>query len=166
MTGRINWQTPDEPLGVSEGETLWVLLPTGQRSTGEWIDDTLQARAEENGLLDRLNQVGKFPRQRIEVVRGPNADGRVNEMFYRRGWTDGLPIVPPTTKRVDGMLRASSHSRNKVLGEAEPLKGLVTMEKVAINIIILICFFFPAIILIAIVTFNSGNFLRNSQVSV
>ena len=69
MTGRINWPTPDEPLGVSEGETLWVLLPTGQRSTGEWIDDTLRTRAEEQGLLDRLNQVGAFPRQRIEVVR-------------------------------------------------------------------------------------------------
>ena len=112
---------------------MWVLLPTGQRSTGEWIDDTLQKRAEENGLLDRLYQVGKFPRQRIEVVRGPNADGCVNEMFYRRGWTDGLPIVTPTTNRVDGMLRASGHSRNKVLGEAEPLKGLVTMEKIAAN---------------------------------
>ena len=139
MTGRINWPTPDEPLGVSEGETLWVLLPTGQRSTGEWIDDTLRTRAEEQGLLDRLNQVGAFPHQRIEVVRGPNADGVVNEMFYRRGWTDGLPIVPPTTNRVDGMLRAGGQPRNKVLGEAEPLKGVVTIEKVAINAVMAGC---------------------------
>ena len=116
-----------------------MLLPTGQRSTGEWIDDTLRTRAEEQGLLDRLNQVGAFPRQRIEVVRGPNADGVVNEMFYRRGWTDGLPIVPPTTNRVDGMLRAGGQPRNKMLGEAEPLKGVVTIEKVAINAVMAGC---------------------------
>ncbi|MBT6985012.1 MAG: hypothetical protein HN956_11740, partial [Rhodospirillaceae bacterium] len=81
---------------MSEGDALWVLLPTGQRASGEWIDDTLRARAEEQGMLDRLTQVAAFPRQRVEVVRGPNASAEVNEMFYRRGWTDGLPIVPPT----------------------------------------------------------------------
>ena len=139
MTGRINWPTPGERGGVTKGETLWVLLPTGQRSSGEWIDDTLRTRAEEQGLLDRLNQVGAFPRQRIEVVRGPNADGVVNETFYRRGWTDGLPIVPPTTNRVDGMLRVGGQPRNKVLGEAEPLRGVVTVEKVAINAVMAGC---------------------------
>ena len=28
----------------------------------------------------------------------------VNEYFYERGWTDGLPIVPPTDERVEAML--------------------------------------------------------------
>ena len=124
---------------MSEAGSLWVLLPTGQRASGEWIDDTLRARAEEQGLLDRLTQVGAFPRQRVEVVRGPNADGQVNEMFYRRGWTDGLPIVPPTTNRVDAMLRSGGRPRNNVLGEAEPLKGVVTVEKVAINAVMAGC---------------------------
>jgi hypothetical protein len=124
---------------VSGEPSLWVLLPTGQRASGEWIDDTLRARAEEQGLLDRLTQVAAFPRQRVEVVRGPDADGQVNEMFYRRGWTDGLPIVPPTTTRVDAMLRAGGLPRTQVLGEAEPLKGLVTAEKVAINAVMAGC---------------------------
>ena len=30
-------------------EALWVVLPTGQRASGEWIDDTLRRRAEESG---------------------------------------------------------------------------------------------------------------------
>ena len=124
---------------MSEGDALWVLLPTGQRASGEWIDDTLRARAEEQGMLDRLTQVAAFPRQRVEVVRGPNASAEVNEMFYRRGWTDGLPIVPPTTNRVDAMLRAGGRQRNLVLGEADPLKGVVTVEKVAINAVMAGC---------------------------
>jgi hypothetical protein len=124
---------------VSEGQSLWILLPTGQRASGEWIDDTLRDRADEQGLLDRLTQVAAFPRQRVEVVRGPNAEGQVNEMFYRRGWTDGLPIVPPTMNRVDAMLRMGGRPRNTVLGEAEPLKGVVTVEKVAINAVMAGC---------------------------
>ena len=124
---------------MSDGQSLWILLPTGQRASGEWIDDTLHSRAEEQGLLDRLTQVATFPRQRVEVVRGPKAEAGVNEMFYRRGWTDGLPIVAPTMARVDAMLRAGGRPRNMVLGEAEPLKGLVTVEKVATNAVMAGC---------------------------
>jgi hypothetical protein len=124
---------------VSGEQSLWVLLPTAQRASGEWIDDTLRARADEQGLLDRLTQVAAFPRQRVEVVRGADADGQVNEMFYRRGWTDGLPIVPPTMARVDAMVRAGGRPRNTVLGEADPLKGVVSVEKVAINAVMAGC---------------------------
>jgi len=28
----------------------------------------------------------------------------INDYFYSRGWTDGLPIVPPTEERVRAML--------------------------------------------------------------
>jgi len=124
---------------VTSDGSLWILLPTGQRASGEWIDDTLRSRAEEQGLLDRLTQVARFPRQRVEIVRGPDAERQVNEMFYRRGWTDGLPIVAPTLARVDAMLRAGGQPRNSLLGEAEPLKGLVTVEKVAINAVMAGC---------------------------
>ena len=96
---------------MSDARSRWILLPTGQRASGEWIDDTLYSRAEEQGLLDRLTQVAAFPRQRVEVVRGADAEARVNEMFYRRGWTDGLPIVAPTMARVDAMLRAGGHAK-------------------------------------------------------
>ncbi len=129
----------DEWGRVNEGQSLWILLPTGQRASGEWIDDTLHSRADEQGLLGRLTQVAAFPRQRVEVVRGPNAEARVNETFYRRGWTDGLPIVAPTMARVDAMLRAGGRPRNMVMGEAEPLKGVVTVEKVAINAVMAGC---------------------------
>ena len=118
---------------MTKGETLWVLLPTGQRSSGEWIDDTLRTRAEEQGLLDRLNQVGAFPRQRIEVVRGPNADGVVNEMFYRRGWAAGLPLLPPTTHRGGGVCRVGGQPPNKKRGGAEPVWGGGARGKVSLN---------------------------------
>ena len=35
----------------------------------------------------------------------------VNRFFYRRGWTDGLPIIPPTEEAVDPVSIARFHSR-------------------------------------------------------
>jgi hypothetical protein len=48
-----------------------VLLPVGQRASGEFIDDTLRVRVEEKGLVARTPLAGEFPRQRVEVVRAP-----------------------------------------------------------------------------------------------
>jgi hypothetical protein len=58
-----------------------VLLPAGQRASGEWIDDTLRTRVEENGLLARTPLAGEFPRQRIEVVHAADPTAEVNRLY-------------------------------------------------------------------------------------
>ena len=118
---------------------LWVLVPAGQRASGEWIDDTLRARAEEKGLLGRTPRAGEFPRQRVELVRDPDPGAAVNRLYRERGWTDGLPIVPPTLGRVDEMVAAGPLERHAVLGEVEPLRGVATVEKVAANAVMAGC---------------------------
>jgi hypothetical protein len=116
-----------------------VLLPAGQRASGEWIDDTLRARVEEKGLLARTPLAGEFPRQRVEVVRGPDPTAEVNRLYRLRGWTDGLPVVPPTLGRVDEMLAQSALDRRAVLGEMEPLGGVAGVEKIAANAVMAGC---------------------------
>jgi hypothetical protein len=120
-------------------EALWVVLPTGQRASGEWIDDTLRRRAEESGLLARTPLAGQFPRHRVEVVRSVDAFEEVNRLFEARGWTDGLPVVPPTLTRVEAMCAASARAPAEVLGEVEPLRGEATVEKVAANAVMAGC---------------------------
>jgi hypothetical protein len=120
-------------------DSLWVLLPTGQRASGEWIDDTLRERVLEKGLLARTPAVGQFPRQRVERIRGADPVSEANRLFRDRGWTDGLPIVPPTLARVDEMLGASPLERHVVLGEMEPLGGVASVEKVAANAVMAGC---------------------------
>ena len=119
--------------------SLWVLLPTGQRASGEWIDDTLRERVVEKGLLARTPRAGEFPRQRVELIRDADPVSEVNQLFRARGWTDGLPIVPPTLARVDEMLSASPVERHVVLGEMEPLGGVASVEKVAANAVMAGC---------------------------
>lgn len=114
-------------------QALWLLLPAGQRRSGEWIDDTLAQRVRERGMEDKWPLAGQFPRQRVEVVRGADPLEEVNDLFYRRGWTDGLPIVPPTLERVDAAVRSCGRRASEEVGVLEPLGGVATVEKIAAN---------------------------------
>ena len=120
-------------------EALWIVLPTGQRASGEWIDDTLRRRAEESGLLARTPLAGTFPRLRVEVVRAADAVEEVNALFEARGWTDGLPVTPPTLPRVEAMCVTTARAPSDVLGEVEPLRGEASVEKIAANAVMAGC---------------------------
>jgi hypothetical protein len=71
----------------------------------------------------------------LEVVDGAEA----NDVFARKGWTDGLRIVPPTPELVRAGLDAALLEPDSILG-VEPVRGLViTAEKVAINAVMAGC---------------------------
>jgi hypothetical protein len=62
-----------------------------------------------------------------------------NELFQQRGWTDGLPIVPPTEERVLDCLRAAGLPPRHVVG-VEPVRNIaITAEKVAVNAVMAGC---------------------------
>ena len=61
------------------------------------------------------------------------------EACYARGWTDGLPVVPPTEALVDAMLAAGPWAADHVL-LCEPVRDrAVTAEKAAINAVMAGC---------------------------
>lgn len=68
-----------------------------------------------------------------EVLELPDSLEAVERHFHERGWTDGLPIVPPTPDRVRAMLRGIDAEPNLIVGKLPPLWGEATVEKVAIN---------------------------------
>jgi hypothetical protein len=146
-------------------DSLWVLVPTGQRASGEWIDDTLRARVEEKGLLARTPLAGDFPRQRVELVRGADPTAEVNRLYRLRGWTDGLPIVPPTLSRIDEMLGSGSLEHHLVLGEVEPLGGVATVEKIAANAVMAGCRaeYFPVVLAAVLAILDPVFNLRGVQ---
>lgn len=72
----------------------------------------------------------------------------INDYFYERGWTDGLPIIPPAEDLVVEMLAACALPGSHVLGQIPPLNGTVTVEKVAINAVMAGCkpAYFPVVL--------------------
>lgn len=61
------------------------------------------------------------------------------EAMYRRGWSDGLPLVPPTEKRVLAMLGGTSRDPQEVVATVPPDLATCTVEKVAINAVMAGC---------------------------
>ena len=63
----------------------------------------------------------------------------VQELYLERGWTDGLPIVPPTIERVEAMLASTPRDPQEIIGEIPPNWGSATVEKLAINAVMAGC---------------------------
>jgi hypothetical protein len=57
----------------------------------------------------------------------------VNRLFYENGWSDGLPIVPPTLERVAQFLRFTDRAPDDELGVLLPDRRRATVRSVAIN---------------------------------
>ncbi len=55
------------------------------------------------------------------------------EMFYERRWTDGLPVVLPTPRRVEALIAHAGRDPQESLGAIPPKGGAATVEKLAIN---------------------------------
>ena len=51
------------------------------------------------------------------------------EDMFERGWTEGLPVVPPTPERVEAML--GDRDAGSSLGRVPPAMGEATLERVA-----------------------------------
>jgi thiol-disulfide isomerase/thioredoxin len=61
------------------------------------------------------------------------------EVGFERGWSDGLPVVPPTEVRVVRMLTGTTRDPAEVLGNIPPNLASCTVEKVAINAVMAGC---------------------------
>src|SRR5688572_79009 len=68
--------------------------------------------------------------------------------YQERGWTDGLPIVPPTEARVREMLRATGRDPLDIVGILPPRQGEATVEKLAVNAVMAGCRpeYFPVVL--------------------
>jgi hypothetical protein len=61
------------------------------------------------------------------------------ESAFDRGWTDGLPVVPPTEARVLRMLEGTSRASDEVVAVVPPDLVDCTVEKVAVNAVMAGC---------------------------
>ena len=88
--------------------------------------------------------------RRIEVPDSEVPDNfeAVQKYCWEQGWTDGLPVVPPTEVAVRRMLSGYGDDPSNVLGVIQPRNAKVTLEKVAINAVMAGCVpeYFPVVV--------------------
>jgi hypothetical protein len=97
----------------------------GSKSRELGVYEQLVARFGDPGLASRTVSIGEW-------------DDEI-EACFDRGWTDGLPVVPPTDARIMRMLQGTTRKPDEVLGEVPPNLSPITVEKVAINAVMAGC---------------------------
>jgi hypothetical protein len=81
----------------------------------------------------------------LEVPADP---GLMLQYFINRGWSDGLPVLPPTEAAIDAIIGASHLKRDELLGIIPPVNGIATVERVAANAVMAGCLpdYFPLVV--------------------
>lgn len=83
---------------------------------------------------EREKQVGKYTPLKPPRIALEGTYEEIQDYFYKQGWTDGLPIIPPTEEKVKEMLKGTNHAPDKMVATTMwPEKWHVNVEKVAIN---------------------------------
>ena len=60
------------------------------------------------------------------------AQDQFNSSFLKMGWGDGLPMIPPTRRRVDALLKGTPLSATTAIGTWGPSNADFTVEKIAV----------------------------------
>jgi hypothetical protein len=73
----------------------------------------------------------------------------IYRLYLERGWTDGLPIVPPTAERIAAMLAYCAEPGDATLVEVAPRYGAGTPLRIAANAVMAGCKpeYFPIVVL-------------------
>lgn len=133
-----NGQEVERTYGWDRAE--WQRL-TGQADIGEGLPAMRPgcgAKNVEPGILERLKvRHGETGITARRISLGTGEDEM--EAMYDRGWSDGLPLVPPTEERVLRMLGATARDPQEEIGLVPSDLVPATVEKIAINAVMAGC---------------------------
>lgn len=96
------------------------------------------SRTAEPDIAEELLVRHGGPRLTSRRVRLADLEDEV-EAGYDRGWSDGLPVVPPTEARVLRMLEGTARRPDEVVAVVPPDLVECTVEKVAVNAVLAGC---------------------------
>jgi len=108
----------------------WPTLPEwrpgcGSLSVDPVYAEKLQAAASNNPMRAR----------RIEIAEQDDEF----EFMFDQGFSDGLPLVPPSPERVLRMLSGTTREPQEIVATVPPNMGTATVEKIAINAVMAGC---------------------------
>lgn len=131
---RADWEALSAQIssdtGLAAAQIDWDSLPNWRPGCGSKHLDPdlfakLQAEAEGSPIRAR----------RIEIASSDDAV----EFMFDQGFSDGLPLVPPTPERVMRMLGGTHRAAQDVIAIVPPNMGEATVEKIAINAVMAGC---------------------------
>jgi hypothetical protein len=118
----------------------WERL-TGRTGLGPGLPDCRPgcgSRTHDPDVVDARLVASIAPALTARAVALGEAEDEI-EAMYARGWSDGLPLVPPTTERVARMCAGTTRAPGDLVAIVPPDLVECTVEKVAINAVMAGC---------------------------
>jgi hypothetical protein len=101
---------------------------TGRRLVDEVLEALIKPYSAEESRNLAIARPAPPPKERFLEA---DTEDNLQQLFLNRGWTDGLPIVLPTEKRVEEMLTGTCHPPDKLVGKAFMVD---TQENLRVNV--------------------------------
>lgn len=114
------------------------MIPLGdiQKKAKDAFPEILKAATEWKPVAKLPPMKPPYPAERF-TFKGTVED--LNKFFFEKGWSLGLPIIPPTPERVAKMLKGTSHKPDEVVWIVPPRMGALTVELVAVHAVMAGC---------------------------
>ncbi len=74
-----------------------------------------------------------------DILDAPDDPSDFFDFMYNQGWTDGLPVIPPTPELVEKMVRFTGEKADRIVAQVPPTLGKATVEAIAINALMAGC---------------------------
>jgi hypothetical protein len=114
---------------------------TGVRGLGAGLPDWRPGCGSLSVAPDRVDALraryagGKLKARRVELAALEDE----TEALFAKGWSDGLPVVPPTEVRVLAMLEGTTRAPQEIVAVVPPDLVECSVEKIAINAVMAGC---------------------------
>jgi hypothetical protein len=94
-----------------------------------------------NGKDAWRSEVVMLPDDWLEYTGEDDLDAvdSMNREFLKYGWSDGFPLVPPTERRLEAMMKGTSRSPDDLVAVLEPGFGMATVRALAANAVMAGC---------------------------
>jgi len=99
----------------------------------------LQSNWHEPAIFIMVSEMTKQTSLAAASIHVDDDVERVFDDLYERGWTDGLPVIPPTRERVARMIDYVQLPADLQIAEMAPKGGVATVENIAINAVMAGC---------------------------
>lgn len=116
--------------GLGDVNIEWDELPDWRPGCGSLTQDPV--------IAERLRAISENSPLRARQIEIAEQDD-IHEFLFDQGFTDGLPVVPPTPERVIRMLGGTSRDPQDIVATIPPNLAPATVEKIAINAVMAGC---------------------------
>ena len=109
-------------------------LKLGEKAADDVIKALTQWRPQPEEASETTDSTLTFGGEDYETAR----EG-MEKYFLQHGWSDGLPLIPPTREAVKKMLKGIDLPSDHVVGVVEPGGVKATVENIAVNAVMAGC---------------------------